>query len=145
MKVVLRAAQYAERMHGLTSNRHVRALAMVIASTLTACGAPGTPSALGPLVVHAGSATYTTIDGPEATFEGIVRVRALGDPTPNKIGGRDYQLVTATETLPMPAARDMVAPFVNREVIVDGKILTQQWPDDGQMHAELWIGTIRTR
>lgn len=111
-------------------------------SLLVSCGDP-TSSPLSEVVVYQGSAFYQTLPEPEQRLEGTVRIRQTAEPPPNKIGGRWFNLVVDGVAYPLPAPRDQLAAFVDKSVVVRGKIHALVWSEDQQLHDEVWVGTIQ--
>jgi len=79
--------------------------------------------------VFQGQLIYTQLPSPEQSFDGTVTVRQLGEPTPNKIMGRYYTLMTASAMypLPTPSGPQVLADFVGRQVTVRGKVQALIW------------------
>lgn len=102
-------------------------------------------SPLSEVAVHRDSMFYQNLKEPEQLLEGTVRIRQTAEPPPNKIGGRWFNLVVDGVAYPMPAPREQLAAFVNKSVVVRGKIHATVWPDDQQSHDEVWVGTIKVK
>lgn len=114
---------------------------------LTGCGTSlvSRPACV-PSVVYQGDPYYLQLPRAEQQFKGVVTVRQLGEPTPNKIMGRYYSLVTSAATYPLPTSDgpQILAAYAGHQVSLHGKIQALVWPDDQMSHDELWISDICT-